>query len=266
MPRRFIAAFDNHGDQADAAAVQVFHDFCAVWKPEIRIHGGDCFDLRPIRRGAGDEERNESMVADVEAGLTFMSRLRPTHWLRGNHDERLWDMVQSDHGGTAHLAGLLINNILDHLDGVQILPYDAKRGILQMGRLRFVHGYHHSLTAARLAAQLYGSVVMGHVHAVDYCSVPDPEHRGGWTSGCLCNLRMPYNRAHPNTLRQSHGFMYGMIHDNGDYNVYQAQAINGMWLLPTEMKDYVTWTKRPSNCSKGSKPRSKKNRKRTTKA
>lgn len=83
--KKFIIAFDNHGDMIDADSERVFFKFMADWKPDIRIHGGDCFDFRPLRRKADDEERRESLRLDWDMGLDFFERLRPQHYLLGNH-------------------------------------------------------------------------------------------------------------------------------------------------------------------------------------
>lgn len=82
---RFIAGFDVHGDKQNKVACEVFFRFMKDWKPEIRVMGGDLFDFRPLRRKASEEEKRESMREDFEAGMGFLKRMRPTHYLRGNH-------------------------------------------------------------------------------------------------------------------------------------------------------------------------------------
>lgn len=234
---RFVFVADNHGDRADPHSVKALFEFMQFWKPEIRIHGGDCFDLRAFRKKASEEERLESIKDDVEAGLDFMARFRPTVWLRGNHDERLIDMTKCADGNLSAYARLLWGQIDDRLTLMgcsEIFPYDAKAGVLRLGHLKFVHGYHNGITAARVAAQIYGSVIMGHVHAFDEYSIPGIDRRVGRSCGCLCELRMDYNRAMPNTLRQSHGWYYGFLFPDDTFRVYQAEEIDGQWIIPTE--------------------------------
>ena len=62
---RFQAGFDIHGDMQDPAVNEVFFKFAEIWKPKIRICGGDLFDLRPLRKGASEDERRESIRDDV---------------------------------------------------------------------------------------------------------------------------------------------------------------------------------------------------------
>lgn len=239
MPQyqRWIAAPDNHGDKCDKNAVRVFHEFTKFWKPTIRVHIGDCFNFAAFRKNASDQEKREPIRDDVDAGIEFITTFRPTHFLRGNHDERLYDGFKSDDGKLANFCGSLLDDISEALgDDCVVLPYDARKGVLKLGHLKFIHGFHSGITAARMAAQIYGSVLMGHVHAIDQFSIPGLERRIGRAMGCLCELRQPYNRAHANTLRQAHGWGYGLLFPNGDYTYWQAEKVGGNWYFPSEFK------------------------------
>ena len=92
---KFVFATDSHGDMQDDASVAMFFKFMAEWKPAIRVMGGDAFDLRPLRKGASEDEKRESIRADIIAGKKFLKRMQPTHFLRGNHDERLWELAEN---------------------------------------------------------------------------------------------------------------------------------------------------------------------------
>lgn len=147
--QRFVVAFDNHGDMIDRKVSRVFDEFLREFKPDIRIHGGDCFDLRALRRGASDEEKCDGTKADVEAGLEFMATLNPQVFLRGNHDERLWDAAKDHPNGVIRShASMLIDLIHDSMPNTIQLPYDKRAGVYRVGRLRVVHGYHSGMTAA----------------------------------------------------------------------------------------------------------------------
>lgn len=235
--QRWAACFDNHGDRQDDKAVKAFKEFCGWFKPEIRIHGGDCWDFRCLRKGANDEEKREGFKGDLDHGLDFVGWYKPTKFLRGNHDERLWDLVKCDDGKIQQYSRVLIDQIEDALKGVEIFPYNKRNGVLRLGHLKMVHGYHSGITAAKLAATIYGSVIMGHVHAIDQYSIPGLERRVGRTVGCMCLLEQDYNRAQANTLRQAHGWAYGMLYPNGDYICWQAEQVNGRWVLPSEFKE-----------------------------
>lgn len=242
--RKFALAFDNHGNEQDDAAVKAFFEFCKWFKPEIRVHGGDCFNFACLRKNASDEEKRESIREDVDAGIAFLKEFKPTHFLRGNHDERMWDAVQCDDGKLADFAGYLVDDIKEAIGSAQMLPYDKRAGVLRLGHLKVIHGYNSGITAARLAAQIYGSVVQGHCHTIDAYSIPGLERRIGRVAGCLCHLSMTYNRAQAATLRQSHGWGYGLLLPSGDYVYWQAEQVDGRWFLPSEWREVSAGAKR----------------------
>lgn len=234
--RKFIVASDNHGSHYDPRACAAMFDFLKAWKPDIRIHAGDCFDLTALRRGASDEDKRTPLADDIATGCDFLRRFKPTHFLRGNHDERLWDLLDIDDAKLSEYAVKLIDEIKDAIGDAKMLPYCKRRGVLRIGHLKVIHGYHSGITAARMAAQVYGSVLMGHIHAIDQFSIPGLERRIGRAIGALCTLDMTYNRAQAATLRQQHGFAYGFIFPNGNYQVFQAESIGGTWHMPTEFR------------------------------
>ena len=88
-PKRFVAIADTHGDRIDPVTEQAIYDFCADFRPTTRIHLGDAFDFRCLRRKATDEERAESMEADWECGERLLRKFfeggRENYYLRGNH-------------------------------------------------------------------------------------------------------------------------------------------------------------------------------------
>lgn len=236
--QRFVVAFDNHGDMIDRKVSRVFGEFLREFKPDIRIHGGDCFDLRALRRGASDEEKCDGTKADVKAGLEFMATLNPQVFLRGNHDERLWDAAKDNPNGVIRShASMLIDLIHDSTPNTIQLPYDKRAGVYKVGKLRVIHGYHSGMTAAKRAAEVYGSVLMGHIHAIDHYTIPSLDYRMGRACGCLCKLDMGYNRAQANTLRQAHGWAYGLLMPDKTYRVWQAEQVGGTWIFPSEFME-----------------------------
>lgn len=239
-PKRFIVVSDNHGTHVDESAQAAFFEFLKAWKPDIRVHAGDCFDVAAWRKGASEEERRESLSADIDEGCAFLSRLRPTHWLRGNHDERIYDAAVSDVGDRSDLAMKLIDGPINTaIKHAKVYPYCKRNGVMKLGHLKIIHGYHSGVQAARMAAQVYGSVLMGHIHAIDQFSIPGIERRIGRAIGCMSILDQQYNRAQAGTLRQQHGFGYGFILGNGEYVYYQAEKNESGWYLPTEFRRIV---------------------------
>lgn len=235
--QRFVVVSDNHGSEADTKAVAAMLDFVKAFKPTIRVHAGDLFDFACLRRNASDQERRQPIRDDIDAGLQLIADFKPTHFLRGNHDERLWDLLKSDDGQLRDIGCEWVDQIEGKLRGVQMLPYHKRHGVLKIGKLTVIHGYHAGVGAVRMATMIWGSLVMGHIHAIDQFSVPGIEPRVGRSIGCLCHRDFDFNRAHPNTLRHAVGFAYGFITPNGSYQIFQAESLEGAWFFPTEFRE-----------------------------
>lgn len=235
--KRFLVCGDNHGDMQDDSAVAAFFKFDALWKPQLRIHLGDLFDFRPLRGGASDDERRESMRADYKAGIAFAKRWKPDYYLRGNHCERLWYLRDRGNGVASDYAAELIESVEKEFTTLKcrVLPYHKRDGVLRIGHLKCIHGFHAGVFATRQSALIYGSVLMGHTHTVDEHAIPGIERRVARSIGALCKLDMDYNARQPLSLRHAHGFAYGVLHDNGSYQVWQAEEIKNKWTVATEV-------------------------------
>lgn len=238
MPdERWISVSDNHGNHADPAACGVMFAFLKQWNPTVRIHIGDCFNFAALRKNASDFEKREKMSDDVDAGISFLDKFKPTHIAWGNHDQRLWDILETDDGPAIDHANSIISKIEEVTHKAKCVPYCKRKGVIQYGDHRFIHGYHSGIYAASHAALAYGNVIMGHVHTTLAASVPRFEGATGYAQGALCKLEQKYNRAHANTLRQNHGFSYGIKTESGKLIVYQARQVDGRWFFPTEIRE-----------------------------
>lgn len=238
MLQRFIFASDLHGDQQDKAAVKALHTATESFKPHLRIFGGDLIDARPLRKGAGPEERSESMLVDWRKGLEFISTWKPTHLLMGNHDQRLWDLAEADKGIETDYAWKGIQELEARLEKEKCewLPYH-KRSVFKFGHMKCLHGYYHGMYAARQHAATYGGCLFGHTHTIDEFSVPGLERRVARGAGCLCSLDMKYNSRMPSSLRHAHGFVLGVVNEKtGNYWTMQAEEIDGEWVIPEKLK------------------------------
>ena len=234
--KRFIVCADVHGDMQDKKAVAAFLKFNEMWGAKIRVFAGDLWDFRSMRKGAGDDEKRDSMAWDLAMGEDFLDAFRPTHFLRGNHDERLWDMAEHKDGIIGDFARKWSKELESKIRklGCDMYPYDKRKGIVRIGHLKIIHGFATGVYAARKHGQIYGSCLFGHTHSIDEHAVEGIERRVARNIGCLCSLDMGYNRHQPGTLKWAHGWAYGVVNERtGDYRVFQAERVGGSFYLPT---------------------------------
>lgn len=240
--KKFIYASDLHGDVQDWDTVQVLYDFAEVYKPQVRVFGGDLFDFRNIRRGAGPAERQDSMASDVECGLEFLGKFKPNVLLLGNHDKRLWDTARHHENGIvqdAAKAGVkAITNACRKIK-CKIIEYNASKGYYDLGKVRFIHGFHTGIYASKKHAEVYspasGIVLHGHTHAIQYHSIPRLKGGAGMGVGCLANTDMDYNKHQTGRMLHQNGFAYGYS-DGSDWQAFQAKkGSNGKWRLAKEL-------------------------------
>jgi hypothetical protein len=242
--QRFIVVSDNHGDMADAASVDALWSFIADWKPEIRIHAGDNFDFRNLRKGASDEEKAASLAEDWEAGSDFLRRFfdggKSKHFLRGNHDERIYDFQNSATGMMRDYArdGIKRLESIVKKSGAKMLPYDSDLGVLDLGNLSVIHGYHSGIGACRMHANIYRNCIFGHVHTIESSPVTAREPAEARSIGCLCRKDMDYINKKTGKLRWAQGWAYGLLFSNGTYQLLQTRNLNGQFYAASAIKTY----------------------------
>ena len=241
--RRFVVAADSHGDQVDPATESALLSFVHDFKPQLRIHAGDAFDFRNLRRGASDDEKAHSLEDDWRMGSDFMRRFfdggKENHFLRGNHDERLWHFAHSATGLLRDYAhdGIARVEKLVKQSRARMLPYDSRLGVLKLGALKVIHGYAAGIGAARKHALVYGRSIFGHTHN---CDVAVAESCDGATEargiGACCKLDMAYNQHQMGKLRHQNAFCYGLLFENGTTQINQAKKIDGRFYVASDFR------------------------------
>ena len=239
-----MAVADNHGDMVDPGTLAALVDFLGEWKPHVRVHVGDNFDFRNLRKGASDDEKAASLQDDWDQGTDFLRTIfdggQENHFLRGNHDERLWDFRGS-------ATGLLRDYATDGCKrveatvkkcGAKMLPYDAADGVLKLGALSVVHGYHAGVGACRQHAAVYRNCIFGHVHTIESAPVASLEPAEARSIGCLCIRDMDYINKKTGKLRWAQGWAYGLIFDDGSYQLFQTRNIGGRFYAASEVSIY----------------------------
>jgi hypothetical protein len=123
--------------------------------------------------------------------------------------------------------------------GAKLWPYDARSGVLELGKLSVIHGFHTGASACATHSRIYGNVVFGHVHSVESFQTPGLKQREARAIGCLCKLNMDYANRKTGKLRWAHGFAYGLLFANGEYQLEQARYIGKtLWANPGTPKAY----------------------------
>jgi hypothetical protein len=244
-PIRIVAAGDSHGDQYDPEAVAALLEYCDLFKPDLKIHLGDAFDLRGLRAGAKDVEARESLKEDVRCGLALLKAYRPQVYLLGNHERRLWDAT--DNIGSGDLA--------DYYQGVKdgimrearkagvkkVLPYHADLGIYEVGKVAFAHGYAHGKDAVMQQGAHYaergGGFVCGHIHRLEMVALQKWQGGAAFSAGCLCRKDMAYSSHRLGTSRWGSGFVAGLI-DGDSFKLWMVHKLgkSGKWVAQTDFK------------------------------
>jgi hypothetical protein len=235
---RFIVVGDNHGDMQDDKAVAALFEFMRFWKPKHRLHLGDNWDLRWLRSKASEDDKlDPGLQADFDAGYDFLRKFKPTVMLLGNHDARVIKGMESPNSSKRKLCEMLWGDMEDAMCGVKPLPYNKRHGVYRFGDTNLVHGYAAGIGAVRKHALVYGKVWMGHIHAIEAITTERHDSAEGRSIGALCRREMGYNDGQIGTLRQDNGFLYGLIFPSGKTLAWQAQWIDGVLMVPSEMRE-----------------------------
>lgn len=242
-PLKFVCAGDNHGDMQDPTTVGALFSFIESWKPEIRVHVGDNWDFRNLRRGASEDEKGASMKEDWEQGTEFLTRFmrggKIKVFLRGNHDERMWDLTKCCTGLSRDYAVMGVERIekLMRKLHIEMLPYDSALGIFKLGHLNVLHGYHAGIGACRQHAAVYGNSLFGHVHTIESSPVSSLEPAEARSIGCCCIRDMDYLNKKTGKLRHAQGWAYGLLFDDGHYQLFQTRKLNDKFYAATEIRE-----------------------------
>jgi hypothetical protein len=243
-PTRFVAVGDNHGDMVDEESFLAVQQFIKDYKPSVRVHLGDCFDFRSLRRGVGnDVESGESLKQDIESGIQFLNMYKPTAYLWGNHEARLDNYIANCGDATkrdyAEIVKDKINSAARKAGAKTILPYHADKGIYRLGPVAFAHGYSHGTNAVIQQgihyAETGGGFICGHIHRLEQVNLQ--KHGGGaaYSAGCLCRTEdMAYSSMRLATSRHGLGFAYGYVHDQ-DWKVWLAHRVGKNWVWQSDL-------------------------------
>jgi len=243
-PKRFIVVSDIHGSQADNQATRATLSFTRDFNPDIRVIAGDLWDFSAIRKGASDDERQVSMRDDFDAGAdfadAFFEKGRENHLMLGNHDVRAHDLCHSPDAVLRDLGMKMVEDInyVASRNKAKLWPYDSRYGVMEIGFLKVVHGYHTGASACAHHSRIYGNVIFGHVHSVEAFQTPGLKQQEARAIGCLCKLDQDYADRKTGKLRWAHGFAYGWLFEDSTYQLHQARSVEGKFYASKEITAY----------------------------
>lgn len=215
MKKRWVAVGDNHGCLVHKPAAKRFFDFLSDYKPSHKIHLGDCFDFGNLRRGADPKEEGDDMEPDLTAGYMFLEKMRPTVFIPGNHDHRLFRLTEDARGLVRQFAKEGIKQLTDYIRGINcrmVGPYHIDN-FYKLGDLVFLHGFSANINAVAEHATSYGSCVMGHLHRNEMKASKRSDHARGVCVGGLGDFeKMNYASQRLATHMWGRGWAFG------DYN------------------------------------------------
>ncbi len=247
---RWVAAGDNHGQLVDGETQDALASFIGRWKPQLRIHTGDCFDFGAWRRGATPDEQEEGITEDLKHGNYFLRKvLKPTIFMQGNHDIRAEEQMLSRNGDRRENAMHAVQSYTDTLAEIgckEFHRYSVKgkdsEGVnrFRVGKLTGTHGFKAGVAATRETARTLGRpgdvVIHGHTHDFSLCTI---EHLEAAIVGVSAMCCMDINKAdyalrRLATTKWCNGWLHGVIDEKtGDCKVWTAHRFQGKFICST---------------------------------
>jgi len=235
---RFMAVSCSHGKYADPTAIDAVLKMRDKWKPEIVVHLGDWCDTTAFRSGAhGSSDESEPVAPDIDGGIEFLRKYRPTHVLDGNHEHRIPRLLNHPNAIVSYAA----NKASEYIDnaflkiGCRRIPYDGVFQTYMVGDVTFTHGTIYNENSARDMAEMYGGkVIFGHTHRSSMGEGRTLKESTGYCVGTLTRRSgMDYAKSRRATLGWRQGMVYGEIgpRDSAVWLITRGE-FNEEWRLP----------------------------------
>lgn len=249
--KKWVAFGDNHGNLTCTETTRALVKFIGSYKPDEVIHVGDCFDLPALRSGISREDSAacDDLENDLLGGFQFLERVQPTAYLIGNHEHRLWRCATEHSNGVVRMAAdSIIDRIREYCrkNRIALIPYHYDDGVHRIadGGLTFVHGYTANQHAVSQHATHFGggtrgsTVIMGHLHRVEYASGKRHSHTHGWSIGCMADFqKMKYASHRLATAAWENAWAYG-VYRGSQHTVWIAKRADGKFMLPTGVEEF----------------------------
>ena len=216
--KRFLAVGCSHGNLVDPKSAEAVLEFKARWKPDTIAHLGDFVDVSAFRGGAkGTSDESEPITPDIDAGLLFLEKLRPTILMNGNHEARLWRLQNHHNAIVADCAGQIVNRIRMKADKIKARYVQgwSIRDYAKLGDYKLMHGYIFNENACRDHAEAHGNIIFAHTHRAGVAKGRRDDNPTGLCVGTLSDIpNMDYASANKSTHSWCAGFVWGEYTDN----------------------------------------------------
>lgn len=231
--KRFLAVGCSHGIYADPLATEAVLKFREEYKPTEVIHLGDFTDMSPFMGGANGE--GDAIKPDLLGGIDFLTRLKATVILCGNHEARLY----RDRHSNNQLRALAAETCIEAFETTalklhaKLLPYTGVFQAHVLANYTFTHGTFYNENSARDMAETYGNVIFAHTHkaSIQFGRTFRPSR--GISVGTLTRKgAMEYANVRRSTLAWSQGFAYGEYCDTELHPILHVHDGSPTWKLP----------------------------------
>jgi len=226
--KKVLFAGDIHFPDHDQSALDILLAFKKDFKPDYTCLMGDIVDADALSVHPG---KKRSLKHQIDLALDFFDKVKPTHFLEGNHECR----CNRDGVITPGLEEMVDLRSLLQIDKRKIkwAPYsnDASKGSFSFGKLRALHGFYIGEYAAAQHAKAFGCCVYGHTHRCQsFQSKQSTEKNTAFGLGCLCKLDLEYQRTGtPRGWTQGFGFAY--VYPSGYFNFYNVRLIGDDFII-----------------------------------
>jgi len=246
MLTNIIAMGDNHGHLACDDTLDAIMEGVSRYKPKVRVHLGDNWDMTCLRKGIenGSKEAIDNLREDMDAGIKWIRRYRPTHFLFGNHEWRVYDLLHNtDSMSKARKAQDVIDEMKRELRAVGckvIKPYDVRDCKITIEGIDFIHGMSHGKNALLKDQATYGTpgngFAMGHLHREEQLNYQHIEGGAAFLCGCAMDISLAnYALRRSATLRWQNGFLR-FVTDGKKYKGYQIHRWDSKhWVFDGEL-------------------------------
>lgn len=233
---KILAVGCSHGYLADPAAISAVLQFRDLWKPKICIHLGDFTDTTAFRAGAkGTSDESVEVKPDLDLGLDFLKRFRPTLVFCGNHEARPWRLVNHYNAIVADCSRTFIKKVKRTCRKLRadLVPYEGWWNFRKIGGYTYVHGTIYGEQATKEYAESYGNCVHAHTHRACVAKGRRIDNPTAYGVGTLSNVPcMDYANTRRSTLSWSGGFVWGEYCEQQSVLWLHEQPRGTPWRLP----------------------------------